>query len=340
MPWAKLHTDILGDPKLMRASRKGAKGLLLTPWFIAFAKEADDDGRLTVNGEPAEPVDMASLIPNTTARGVSEAQSSLRRLGVLVQDEDGALRFAAWEKRSGGGKPSDRPESVLERVHRHRRGKVKRDTPESETPTVTPHRNALQNENGNATEVEVEVEKEQSQKRGSRGKRGGLGKKWLAPFIEAWRERYGGELAPGQAAKALSQLCFDHSGPEVLRRWRIYLAATEAPYASPAKFSQTFGQWGETPVPKRPAPNGAHPATDADRLEALEVLSKLRASITTDGRARFVDPAVVNSLSTNAQRALKAIGGGPRIVNAPDKDWGFLEHTFVQAYLGAQEKAP
>lgn len=24
MPWAKLHTDILGDPKLMRAARLGA----------------------------------------------------------------------------------------------------------------------------------------------------------------------------------------------------------------------------------------------------------------------------------------------------------------------------
>jgi hypothetical protein len=46
MTWAKLYTDILSDPKLMRAARLGHEQLQLLPWFVVFAKQADDRGRL------------------------------------------------------------------------------------------------------------------------------------------------------------------------------------------------------------------------------------------------------------------------------------------------------
>lgn len=117
--YAKLWTDIIGDEKLMRASRKGAKQLVLLPWFIAFAKKADDGGRLTVAGEPAESHDFVAAIPGATRKMVDAGLRSLERIGVLIRDQDGALRFAAWERRQWMA-PSDTPEQVRERVAKHR----------------------------------------------------------------------------------------------------------------------------------------------------------------------------------------------------------------------------
>ncbi len=116
--WVKLHTDILGDPKLMRAARKGARGLEYTPWLIAFARQAGDLGRLTIAGEPAEPEDIAAQIPGARAAQVKAGLEALVTLGVLAGDQDGVLRFAQWAARQQ--KPSDSRESVRERVRHHR----------------------------------------------------------------------------------------------------------------------------------------------------------------------------------------------------------------------------
>lgn len=118
MAWVKLHTDILGDPKLMRAARKGARGLELLPWVLAFAASADDDGRLTVDGEPAEPEDIAHGIPGVDADAVSACLASLTTIGVLAPDDDGALAFAAWQRRAM--KPSDTPDAARARKQRSR----------------------------------------------------------------------------------------------------------------------------------------------------------------------------------------------------------------------------
>lgn len=118
MEYAQLHTDILADPKLMRAARKGLKGLELTPWFIAFAKKANDGGRLTVGGEAVEPADLVGQIPGQTSRSISVALKSLESIEVLIRDDDGVLCFAAWENRQA--KPSDSRPAVRERVRKHR----------------------------------------------------------------------------------------------------------------------------------------------------------------------------------------------------------------------------
>ena len=131
--FAKLWVDVLGDEKLMRAARKGAKELRLLPWLIAFAKRADDDGRLTVNDEPAEPIDIAQLIPNATPRAVAAACSELETLGILVRHDDDALAFTNWGKRAGRKQGED-PDAVLDRVHRRRE---KRRRERKETPPVT-----------------------------------------------------------------------------------------------------------------------------------------------------------------------------------------------------------
>lgn len=159
--WAKLYTDILGDPKLLRAARKGARQLELLPWLIVFAKQCDDDGRLSVNGEAADPEDVAALVPGVTARRVAEAFESLLAIGVLERGADGVLRFPAWEHRSGS-KASDRPEAIRERVQRHR---ATRRNASHETPC-----NALQVTIGN--DPEKEKEKELDQEAESLGARG------------------------------------------------------------------------------------------------------------------------------------------------------------------------
>ena len=146
MAWAKLHTDILGDDKLLSAQDEGARNLLLLPWLIAFAKRADDGGRISTGGRGAKPSIIARLIPGASERSVTQAIDELISINVLVRDPDGTPRFRNWEKRSGQ-KASDAPSSVRERVARFRENK-KRDG------------NALQGVTGNAIEVEEEKEAE------------------------------------------------------------------------------------------------------------------------------------------------------------------------------------
>ena len=126
--WAKVYVDILGDPKLMRAAREGAEHLDLLPWLIVFAKQSHDDGRLTVGGKPAEPADIAPLIPHATGQHVAAALASCLDLEILIRDADGALRLARWKDRQT--KPSDSKEQWRERKQRQRkREKAARNTP-------------------------------------------------------------------------------------------------------------------------------------------------------------------------------------------------------------------
>lgn len=173
MPWAKLHTDILGDPKLMRAARNGMKGLELLPWIIAFAKEADDGGRLSVGEEPAEPVDIANLVPGISAKRLAISLENLEAIGVLLRDSDNYLRFSAWERRSGA-KSSDSAESVRERVAAHRkRQREAREAQALATSTDSTSGNALP-ESGNTPDVTLSnaIEKRRGEKNREEKRRG------------------------------------------------------------------------------------------------------------------------------------------------------------------------
>jgi hypothetical protein len=66
---------------------------------------------------------------------------------------------------------------------------------------------------------------------------------WLTPFADAWRAKYGGEMAAGTAARSLKKLVDTHGTAEVERRWTIYVNATEAEYANAPKFASTWGRW-------------------------------------------------------------------------------------------------
>lgn len=66
---------------------------------------------------------------------------------------------------------------------------------------------------------------------------------WLSPFVEAWTVTYGGDPNCGELARYLKPLTGAHVPGEVLDHWTRYLAATEARFASPARFAQTYGSW-------------------------------------------------------------------------------------------------
>lgn len=66
---------------------------------------------------------------------------------------------------------------------------------------------------------------------------------WLTPYFAAWVAMYGGKPAAGPLVKALKPLHDEHGSEKTLAHWRTYLGKTEARFASPAKFAQTFGTW-------------------------------------------------------------------------------------------------
>lgn len=70
-------------------------------------------------------------------------------------------------------------------------------------------------------------------------------KDWPRVLGRAWRDTYGGEAPYGQIGRACKPLVTHHGLPVVEARWRSYLRATEARYASPTRFAQTFGAWGD-----------------------------------------------------------------------------------------------
>lgn len=78
---------------------------------------------------------------------------------------------------------------------------------------------------------------------------------WLSPFSEAWTATYGGEPNYGQLAKSLKPLTEAHAPGEVLDHWTRYLVATEARFASPSRFAQTYGSWAKPERAKQPLPD-------------------------------------------------------------------------------------
>lgn len=83
---------------------------------------------------------------------------------------------------------------------------------------------------------------------------------WVAPFCEAWQQRFQGIAPGGRIGKALRPLRVHHPDEKILERWTRYLAATEAQYASPERFAQTFGDWDGGAAPRiKAAPSRLDP---------------------------------------------------------------------------------
>lgn len=71
---------------------------------------------------------------------------------------------------------------------------------------------------------------------------------WITPFADAWHTQYGGDMAIKPATRPLKALIDEWGAEEVLRRWGIYLNATEGAYANPARFASTFGEWNKAKI--------------------------------------------------------------------------------------------
>jgi len=66
---------------------------------------------------------------------------------------------------------------------------------------------------------------------------------WSREACELWIARFQGSAPGGQIGKALKPLVGRYSWPEVKRAWISYLDQVEAQYASPERFSATYGRW-------------------------------------------------------------------------------------------------
>lgn len=85
---------------------------------------------------------------------------------------------------------------------------------------------------------------------------------WMTPFSIAWQERYGGPMPVQPSVRPFRCLLASHAKEEVLRRWVIYLDATEGSYASAARFASTFGEWERPPTLSRNGRHRAEPEVD------------------------------------------------------------------------------
>ena len=83
---------------------------------------------------------------------------------------------------------------------------------------------------------------------------------WLSPFLDLWREHCGGEMSPGQAARALAPVVKAIGAEEAATRFEWYLRSTPAQYASVTRFSQIHGTYAADAQPAMDM-KGPRPAT-------------------------------------------------------------------------------
>jgi hypothetical protein len=243
--YAKLWTDILDDPKLIRAARQGAKHLVYLPWLFAFAKRADDDGRLTVAGLPAEPVDIARSIPGGNVKHIAECLRWLVGIGVLVADDDGALRFAAWGRRNWMA-PSDTPDQVRDRVAKHRakRRSVTTHVTDEVTPIVT---TSVTGEVTTARSRDIDLDRDQDKNKENNTADAAASepsKNWPARLTEHF-QREVGHVALGHLAKVLKPFV-DRDGVEIIETAITYYALERRALGRAGKFAwfaEGIAQW-------------------------------------------------------------------------------------------------
>lgn len=150
---------------------------------------------------------------------------------------------------------------------------------------------------------------------------------WLTPFLEDWAEKYGGNLAPGQAAGALRPVCRELGITETHRRWRVYLSVTDGRHASVSKFAQTHGVYVNTPTPA--ATNGAKvdPVADSAWQATLALLPKWQR--------REIDAPAFAALPAGIKAGLSRIGGFQKIAATPDDKRVWLRNDFIAAFRAA-----
>jgi len=119
LPWIKLWLEALDDPKLTRLSlaERGA-------WWgvIKLAGKCEADGKIVSGGEGLGIDDIADALHVKTSEDRQALESMIAKMekrGSLIWNETHVLTVVHWEERQRIP-PSARPESVAERVRRHR----------------------------------------------------------------------------------------------------------------------------------------------------------------------------------------------------------------------------
>lgn len=256
MAWAKMHTDMLGDLKLRRAAKAGTRDLELLPWLILFAKQQDDDGRLSVGDHRATPQEIAELLPGVRPKRVEACENALVAMGILTPDYDGVLRFTNWSARQG--KASDSKEAVAERVKRHRLRRQQRD---GVVPAVTPKR-------GVTVTPKTRVTVTQEERRGEERREEDCAPLPGAPPAGNWPGTLAavltqlGPVSPGKLGRDLKpfvdglapeQRALLGRAAECYVRWYRNLAPEKASYEKhPESFVKRAGYWLEQVRPLTP----------------------------------------------------------------------------------------
>jgi len=83
---------------------------------------------------------------------------------------------------------------------------------------------------------------------------------WLTPYLDLCREHCGGEMSPGQAARALAPVVKAIGSEETAVRFEWYLRVTPVQYASVTRFAQTYGRYAPDALPETNE-KGLRPAT-------------------------------------------------------------------------------
>lgn len=94
---------------------------------------------------------------------------------------------------------------------------------------------------------------------------------WSREACDDWVKRFKGTAPGGQIGKNLKPLVERHGWPFVRAAWLFYLSQSDAEYASPSRFAQTFGKWSAAvgPTPSEQAERVAERMA-APRIKALE----------------------------------------------------------------------
>lgn len=247
-----IKPEITTDEKLARVSRDAR----LT--FFYCISQADDDGLLLGNDRQL----LAALYPldnSVTYRLLAEWVEELVDIGVLrwraTLEGSPVLQITNWGSHQ---KIDHKGKSLLLPRLREWREDDARPSRDSREDLANISRSDL----GPRTVDQGPRTKDQSPRTAAAVVKR---ETWITPYADAWHAQYDGDMPIEPALRPLGKIRGKHGDAEALRRWRIYLAATEGRFANPAKFASTWGQWAAERAP--PNGNGAKP-TAADAMAA------------------------------------------------------------------------
>lgn len=255
LPWRKVYPrDRKTDPRrwtLTLEQRGALEELLDAAWLNDGALPADDDVLATLSTAGARWPEIGPPIMTTFFRreGASYVSAELAaevaeaRAYVSEQKRKSALAADARKRRAEAA-PADAsagpPPSAVSRQPS--------DTRDQTTENGFPASDGA----GDPMSLQIAAKRTAIAKQST----------WTKEACDEWKARYGGTAPGGRIGKAIKPLVAAHGWGQVSPAWQKYLENTEAKYASPQRFADTYGSWsGAKPDPIAAPGRGAR--TDA-----------------------------------------------------------------------------